>query len=83
MSDEVVLILSIVISISLAAVVAKWLFRRTAAKRSGSGVVQVIVWARSGKAPGLARQKKWVKAKVSVDESGRLVWVKPAVIRWP
>ncbi|WP_157237108.1 hypothetical protein [Promicromonospora sukumoe] len=57
---------------------ARWLFGRAAVKRSGSGVVQVIVWARSGKVPGLARQKKWVKAKVSADEVGRLVWVKPA-----
>ncbi|MFE7506459.1 hypothetical protein [Promicromonospora sp. NPDC057488] len=57
---------------------ARWLFRRAAAKRSGSGVVQVVVWARSGKVPGLARQKKWVKAKVSADEAGRLVWVEPA-----
>lgn len=33
---------------------------------------------RSGKVPGLKRQKKWVKAKARVDESGRLEWVKPA-----
>ncbi|MGW2091650.1 hypothetical protein [Promicromonospora sukumoe] len=40
--------------------------------------MEIVVWARSGKVPGLARQKKWVKAKVSADQSGRLVWVKPA-----
>jgi hypothetical protein len=58
--------------------VAQWLFRRAAAKRSGSGVVQLVVWARSGKVPGLKRTKKWVKAKPRVGESGRLEWVKPA-----
>lgn len=68
--------LALAIAASLA--VAQWLLRRAAAKRSGSGVVQIVVWARSGKVPGLRRQKKWVKAKVRVGESGQLVWVKPA-----
>jgi hypothetical protein len=69
---------SLALVIAACFVVANWLFRRAAAKRSGSGVVRVVVWARSGKVPGLKRQKKWVKAKVRVGESGRLVWVKPA-----
>lgn len=66
------------VAIALCGVVATWIFRRAASKRAGSGVVQIIVWARSGRVPGLARQKKWTKAKVSVDDAGRLVWVKPA-----
>jgi hypothetical protein len=66
------------IAVGAAAIGAQRLFRRAAAKRAGSGVVQIIIWARSGKVPGLSRQKKWTKAKVSVDDSGRLVWVKPA-----
>lgn len=78
MSDEIVGFLIIVLMIALAGVVTQWIFRRQAARRAGSGTVEVVVWARSGKVPGLARQKKWVKAKVSADESGRLVWVKPA-----
>ncbi|GHH72388.1 hypothetical protein [Promicromonospora soli] len=78
MSDDLIGILIIVLGIGFAGVVAQWIFRRSASKRSGSGVVQMMVWARTGRVPGLARQKKWVKAKVSVDESGRLVWVKPA-----
>jgi hypothetical protein len=32
----------------------------------------------SDPAPALKRQKKWVKVKARVDESGRLEWVKPA-----
>ena len=68
----------LVIGIALSGVAARWLFRRAAAKRSGSGVVQMVVWARSGKVPGLKRQKKWAKTKARVDESGHLVWVKPA-----
>lgn len=66
------------LAIAASFAVAQWFFRRAAAKRSGSGVVQMVVWACSGKVPGLKRQKKWVKAKARVDESGRLVWVKPA-----
>jgi hypothetical protein len=66
------------IAVGAAAIGAQRLFRRAAAERAGSGVVQIIIWARSGKVPGLARQKKWVKAKVSADEAGRLVWVRPA-----
>jgi hypothetical protein len=78
MSDDAIGVIIIVVAIVLTGAVMTWIFRRAAAKRDGSGVVQVIVWARSGRVPGLARQKKWIKAKVSVDESGRLVWVKPA-----
>ncbi|GAA2217830.1 hypothetical protein GCM10010413_02590 [Promicromonospora sukumoe] len=78
MSDEIVGVVIIVLMIALAGVVTQWIFRRQAARRAGSGTVEIVVWARSGKVPGLARQKKWVKAKVSADESGRLVWVKPA-----
>lgn len=70
--------LIIAFAIALSGAVATWTFRRTAAKRAGSGVVQMVVWARSGRVPGLARQKKWTKVKARVDESGRLVWVKPA-----
>jgi hypothetical protein len=68
----------LVLAIAASFVVAQWILRRAAAKRSGSGTVQMVVWARSGKVPGLKRQKKWVKAKARVDESGRLEWVKPA-----
>jgi hypothetical protein len=78
MSDDFVGVLILVAGIVLAGVVAQWIRRRAAAKRSGSGVVEMVVWARSGKVPGLKRQKKWVKAKVRVGESGQLVWVKPA-----
>lgn len=63
---------------ALGAALVRWFFRRAAANRSGSDVVQMIVWARTGKVPGLARTKKWVKVKARADESGRLVWVKPA-----
>jgi hypothetical protein len=77
-SDDLIGILILVLGIVFAGVVAQWIFRRRASKRSGSGVVELVVWARDGRVPGLARRKKWVKAKVSVDESGRLVWVKPA-----
>lgn len=78
MSDDLIGILVLVLAIVFAGVVAQWIFRQRAAKRSGSGVVQMVVWARDGWVPGLARQKKWVKVKARVDESGRLVWVKPA-----
>lgn len=77
MSDNAIGFIILVVAIVLTGAVSMWLFRRAAAKRAGSGVVQIIVWARSGRVPGLARQKKWTKAKVSVDESGRLVWLKP------
>jgi len=78
MAEEFVAILFIIVGIALAGVVSQRLFRRAAGRRSGSGVVQAVVWARSGKVPGLSRNKKWVKAKVGVDEVGRLVWVRPA-----
>jgi hypothetical protein len=70
--------LILTVCIALSGVIVRWIFRRQAAKRAGPGVVEMVVWARSGRVPGLARQKKWVKAKVRVDESGRLVWVRPA-----
>lgn len=70
--------LSIGAAVALSAVVSRWLFRRAAANRAGSGVVLMVVWARSGRVPGLKRQKKWAKVKARVDESGYLVWVKPA-----
>lgn len=38
----------------------------------------MVVWARSGRVPGLSRRKKWVKVKARVDESKSLVWVKPS-----
>jgi hypothetical protein len=78
MSDEVIGPVMILVGILCAGAVSTWIVRRAAAKRSGSGVVQIVVWARSGKVPGLKRQKKWVKAKVRVGESGQLAWVKPA-----
>lgn len=78
MSDDAIGVIVLVVAIVLTGAVSTWLFRLAAAKRAGSGVVQVIVWVRSGRVPGLAREKRWIKAKVSVDESGRLVWVKPA-----
>lgn len=62
---------------ALGAALVRWLFRRAAANRAGSDVVQMIVWARTGHVPGLARTKKWVKVKARVDDSGRLAWVKP------
>ncbi|PUB29994.1 hypothetical protein C8K30_102372 [Promicromonospora sp. AC04] len=76
--DTVIGFVIIALFVGLAAIGAQWLFRRAAAKRTGTGLVQIIIWARSGRVPGLSRQKKWTKAKVSVDESGRLVWTKPA-----
>lgn len=78
MPDEAVGPLFTIVSVALGGILGRWILRRRAARRAGSGTVEVVVWARSGKVPGLARQKKWVKAKVSADESGRLVWVNPA-----
>jgi hypothetical protein len=51
--------------------------RKQAARRKGVESVQIIIWARSGKVPGLHKQKKWTKAVVTVDEEQRLTWVKP------
>ncbi|MFI2362250.1 hypothetical protein [Promicromonospora sp. NPDC019610] len=78
MPEEVVGPLFIFVGIVLTGLVMQWIFRRRAAERVGSGTAEIVVWARSGHVPGLARKKKWVKAKAAVDESGRLVWVKPA-----
>lgn len=78
MSDDRIGFVILAGSIALAGLLTRWIFRRRAAKRVGSGTVEMVVWARSGRVPGLARKKKWVKAKVGVDEAGRLVWVKPA-----
>lgn len=68
--------LIIAASIAVSGVIVRWIFRRAAANRAGSDVVQMIVWARTGHVPGLARTKKWVKVKARVDDSGRLAWVK-------
>ncbi|MFJ3403583.1 hypothetical protein [Promicromonospora sp. NPDC090134] len=78
MPDEAVGPLFIILGIVLSGLVAQWSFRHRAVRRTGSGTAEIVVWARSGHVPGLARKKKWVKAKAGVDESGRLVWVKPA-----
>lgn len=78
MSGDVIGVIILVVAIVLTGAFSMWLFRWATVKRAGSGVAQVIVWARSGRVPGRARQKKWIKAKVSVYESDRLVWVKPA-----
>ncbi|MFI2488101.1 hypothetical protein ACH47X_14390 [Promicromonospora kroppenstedtii] len=78
MPDEVVGPLFIFGGIVLGGLVVQWIFRRRAAKRAGSGTVEIVVWARAGRVPGLARKKKWIKAKATADEAGRLVWVKPA-----
>jgi hypothetical protein len=56
MSDEVIGALTILVGILCAGAVSRWIFRWAAAKRSGSGVVEIVVWARSGKVPGLKRQ---------------------------
>lgn len=78
MSDETVSRFIIISGVVLVGILTRWIFRRRAAKRAGSGTVEIVVWARAGRVPGLARKKKWIKAKVTVDEAGRLVWVKPA-----
>lgn len=78
MPDEAVGPLFIILGIVFSGLVAQWSFRHRAVRRTGSGTVEIVVWARSGRVPGLARKKKWVKAKVAVDEVGRLVWAKPA-----
>jgi len=78
MNDTIAGFLVFVVVFVLGCGVVMWIFRLAAAKRAGSGIVLMVVWARSGRVPGLARQKKWVKVKARVDESGRLVWVKPA-----
>ncbi|GGM12903.1 hypothetical protein ACFQBY_06630 [Promicromonospora citrea] len=78
MSEDLVGLLFIVAGVALAGAFSRWLFRRAARGRVGSGVVEVVLWAPSGRLPGLSRKKKWIKAKVTTDEAGRLVWVKPA-----
>lgn len=55
MSDDMIGSIVLVVAIVLTGAVSTWLFRLAAAKRAGSGVVQVIVWARSGLVPGPAR----------------------------
>jgi hypothetical protein len=67
MSNDAIGVIILVVAIVLAGAVSTWFFRWAAAKRAGSGVLQVIVWAHSGRLPGLSREKKW-KAK---GERGR------------
>jgi hypothetical protein len=77
MSDDAIGVIIFVVTFVLTGAVSTWLFRLAAAKHASSGIVRIVVWLRSGRVPGLARQKKWTRAKVSVDESDRLVRVKP------
>ncbi|GAB3172599.1 hypothetical protein GCM10027059_42330 [Myceligenerans halotolerans] len=55
----------------------QFISRRQATRCTGTESVQIIIWARSGKVPGLHKPKKWTKAVVTVDEEQRLTWVKP------